>query len=154
MELWRGPNSAAHEGTLGDSAVRPRLQPGSINWALKREKCLTVTKSEGHKKTWLMLIPRSSRRRPLHPQLQAPVETGTRLQGLSLGGTESKIIPDNESTRGGPECWFPALLLATEAEVPREASGGRGCRAKNMGSQLPELGSPWGQLCEHGLLEY
>lgn len=65
---------------------------------------------------------------------------GTRLQGLSLGGTESKIIPDNESTRGGPECWFPALLLAAEAELPGEASGGRGCRAKNTGLQLPELG--------------
>lgn len=81
-----GPEAAAHEGTLGDSAVRPRLQPGSINWALKREKRLTVTKSEGHKNVANADSTEFQKASPLQ-QLQAPVEMGTRLQGLSLGGT-------------------------------------------------------------------
>lgn len=64
----------------------------------------------------------------------APVDIGTRLRGLSLGGTESKIIPDNEPCRRGPRvCYCPALLLASRTSAPREASGSRGRGAKNVG---------------------
>lgn len=64
----------------------------------------------------------------------APVDIGTRLRGLSPGGTESKIIPDNEPCRRGPSvCSFPALLLASRTSAPREASGSRGRGAKNVG---------------------
>lgn len=109
---------------MGDSAVRPRLQPGSINWALKREKRLTVTKSESHKN---VANADSTEFQKASPTPAAP---GTCGDGDSpprpeLGWDPSlKLSPIMSRPEEAQNAGF---LLASEAEVPREASGGRGC---------------------------
>lgn len=97
----------------------------------KREKRFGVTKSGLHKN---VANADSSWFQEAAPalQLQAPVEMGTSLKGLRLGGTESKIIPIMSPPEEPGKPVFSSLLASKTWALSR-ASGRQGLQGQEQG---------------------
>lgn len=94
----------------------------------------------GSRKMWLRLVLPSSRRLP--PMAPSTCGDGDPPPRPSLGGTESKFIPDNESNRGGPSrlasCLAPGLQDLGSSEGGLWEAGAVAPRTR---PPLPESGS-------------
>lgn len=84
----------------------------------------------------------------------APAEIVTGLLGLSLGGTKSKIIPDNESGRGGPSMLISCLHSGLQDLGSQGGLWEAGPAVPKTWAFLPnKVRFKLGWLCEHQPIE-